>query len=199
MNKVNEKILVLLADFLTINLAWVLFFAIRVKQSWESSDLVDAGNNMLNYIKQNKSSFIRILGGDFTEIEKIRLGNIGYGMTVKDSPKSNIIVGCTPYEQCLYLENLLTDAYLNGRKISFEVIEFNIDEGIPHFLDAVVLVNYTGYTIPEIKNSITNYLNNGGVVIGINGTYGNNQDFKDIFGLNDIGDLSGDNYFVSYP
>jgi hypothetical protein len=175
------------------------FFAIRVKQSWESSDLIDAGNNMLNYIRQDDSSFVKILDENFTEIENLKLANIGYGLTVKGSPKSNIIVGCTAFQECLYVDRLLTDAYLNGRWINFEVQEFNIDQGVPNFLDAIVLVNYTGYSIPEIKSNILNYLNLGGVVIGINATYSDNQDFKDIFGLQNLGtSTSGDNYFVSY-
>jgi hypothetical protein len=173
------------------------FFAIRVKQSWESSDLIDFGNNMLNYIKQNDSSFVKILDRNFTEIEKIKLANIGYGMSVRGSPKSTIIVGYAQFEKLQYIESLLTDAYLNGRWISFDVQEFNIEEGVPHFLDTIVLVNYTKYT--TYKAQIMKYLNNGGVVVGINATYSDNQDFKDIFGLQNLGtSISGNNYFTSY-
>ena len=46
--------------------------------------------------------------------------------------------------------------------------------------DAVVFVNYTGYSTYE--QDITDYLNRGGTVIGINGFYGE-QAFLDIFGL----------------
>ena len=34
MNKNTEKILVLLVDFFTINLAWILYFAFRVQTGW---------------------------------------------------------------------------------------------------------------------------------------------------------------------
>jgi hypothetical protein len=174
------------------------FFAIRVKQNWESSDLVDSGNNMLNYIKQNESSFVRILDEDFTEVEKIKLSNIGYGLTVKGSPRSTIKVGYAQIEMLPYIESILTDAYLNDRFIHFHKEGFEIDNDIPNFLDAIILVNFTGYETPEIKNNIKNYLNSGGVVIGINGTYGENTDFREIFGLNTFSSSSADNYFVSY-
>jgi hypothetical protein len=174
------------------------FFAIRVKQNWENSDLVDAGNNMLNYIRQNESSFVRILGEDFMEIEKTKLANIGYGITIKGSPRSTMKVGYTQAEKLSYIESILTDSYLNGRWIKFHTEEFEIDKSIPNFLDAIVLINFTGYSTPEIKNNIINYLNSGGVVIGINGTYGDNTDFRDIFGLNPISSSGGDSYFVSY-
>lgn len=173
------------------------FFAIRVKQSWESSDLIDAGNNILNYLRQDDSYFVKVLEGNFTRIEKIKLASIGYGLTVKGSPKSNITVGCAQAPQCDYIQGLLTPAYLNGRWISFNVEEFDITDGVPNFYDAIVFVDYTGYTAQ--KTEIMNYLNTGGVVVGINATYSNNQDFNDIFGLQNLGTyLSGDNYFTSY-
>ena len=34
MNKIQEKIIILSIDFFTINIAWILFFAIRVKTGW---------------------------------------------------------------------------------------------------------------------------------------------------------------------
>ncbi len=174
------------------------FFAIRVKQSWESSDLIDAGNNILNFLRQDDSHFVKILDENSVDlIENIKLPNIGYGLTVKGSPKSNIIVGCAKAPQCDYIRGLLTPAYVNGRWINFFVEKFDITNGVPNFYDAIVFVDYTGYTAQ--KTEIMDYLNTGGAVVGINATYSNNNaDFNEIFGLTPASSAGGNNYFTTY-
>jgi hypothetical protein len=130
-------------------------------------------------------------------LQKIKLPNIGYGLFVRGSPKSNIIVGCAQAPQCDYIESLLTPAYLNGRWISFHVEEFDITGGIPNYFDVIVLVGYTDYTAQKTK--ILNYLNMGGMAVGINATYSNsNGDFNEIFGLNPTSSSGGNNYFTTY-
>lgn len=175
------------------------FFAIRVKQNWDAPDLVATGNNLMKYISKDDTALLSILDEDFSEmIEEIKPVNIGYGLRVKGSPKTNIIVGCTQPLFLDYIKNtLLTQAYVNGRYINFDVQEFDIDEGIPDFYDAVVLVNFTGYS--SYKTAIANYLNQGRTVIGINATrQSNNGDFNEIFGLTPDGSVGGLNTFTEY-
>jgi hypothetical protein len=63
--------------------------------------------------------------------------------------------------------------------------------------DAVVFVNYTGYT--SKKSNITDYLNGGGMVLGINATRKNNDtDFNYFFGLNPASQGSGNLNFTPY-
>ncbi|MFH1473309.1 MAG: hypothetical protein ABIE55_00280 [Candidatus Aenigmatarchaeota archaeon] len=176
------------------------FFAIRVKQSWESSDLIDAGNNILSYIKQDDNYFVDILDGNFSDmIENIKVASIGYGISIKGSPKSNIIVGCAQNYQCAYIQSLLTDVYLNERQITFLVEEFNITAGVPNYYDAIVFVDYNGYT--TYKTEIIDFLNTGGMVLGINPVI-NNNDFYDIFGLseslNPLPPPGESNHFTAY-
>lgn len=173
------------------------FFAIRVKQDWDSSDLVGVGNNILNYIRQNDSLFLNVLNEDFTQIEKIKPVNVGYGLRVMGSPKTNITVGCAQPALYDYINDMLTDAHLNGRSIDFHVETFDMNEGVPEFMDALVLVNFTDYS--TYRPAIESYLNSGGIVIGMNGTYDNsNTDFNEIFGLADTSPATGTNRFEPY-
>jgi hypothetical protein len=173
------------------------FFAIRVKQSWESSDLIDAGNNILNYLRQEDDHFVDVLDENLVDsIENVKVPNIGYGLNVRGSPKSNMVIGCIHILQCVYIKSILTPVYLNGRWINFLVEEFNITKGVPNYYDAIVLINYTGYTAQ--KTNIIDYLNKGGTVIGINATYNNNVDFNDIFGLSPVSSSTSPNHFTTY-
>jgi hypothetical protein len=155
------------------------FFSTKVKQNWETSDLVSSGNNMLNAIKYSKN-ISNILNDNLSELDSIKPANVKYGLEIKGSPKSNITVGCI--DHCSDISQILTSAYVNGRLITFNIEQFEMgSDGIPDYLDAVVFVNYTFYSAQ--KQNITNYLNKGGVVIGINATSGNNPDFNEIFNL----------------
>jgi hypothetical protein len=156
------------------------FFSTKVKQNWETSDLVSGGNNMLNAIKYSKN-ISNILSGNLSELDSIKPANVKYGLEIKGSPKSVIKVGCVEY--CSYVNQILTPAYVNGRLINFTVEYFDINalNYIPSDFDAVVFVNYTGYS--SRKSNITDYLSKGGVIIGINATSGNNPDFNEIFNL----------------
>jgi len=79
---------------------------------------------------------------------------------------------------------LLTDTYVNNRRVNFTVKYFDISNGIPSDYDAVVFVDYAGYSNPSVKSNITDYLNKGRVIIGINATINiNDADFNEIFGL----------------
>jgi len=173
------------------------FFAIRVKQNWDEPDLVGFGNNIVNFLNQDDNFFIRILEEDFTYIEKSKPVNVGYGLKVKGSPKSKILVGCTQPLLCNYIKSILSDAYVNGRYIKFLLEEFDIRNSIPNYLDAIVLVNYTNYTMN--KQRILDYLSSGGMVLGINGTYANNDDdFNEIFRINDTSASGSINSFIAY-
>ncbi len=139
---------------------------------------------MLSYVNQNDRFFINVLNENLTDIEKVNPANIGYGLDVIGSPKSNIRVGCTQPSQLSYIESLLTPVYVNGRWINFNIESFNIDEDIPDYLDAVIFIDYSAeYTTH--KSKIQDYLDKGGTVIGIN-AFIDNQDFLDIFGLTEV-------------
>lgn len=175
------------------------FFTIRVKQDWDAPDLVGIGNNMIEYVGQNETLFLNLLDEDFAEFEKIKPANVGYGLKVSGSPKTNIIVGCAqPFLHDYIQDELLTKAYVNGRSIEFHIETFNIANGIPNFMDAVVLINYTDYS--TYLTTLDSYLKGGGTVVAINATYENdNAVFNYIFGLNELAaGSSGINAFTAY-
>ncbi|MFH0929583.1 MAG: hypothetical protein V1818_04530 [Candidatus Aenigmatarchaeota archaeon] len=173
------------------------FFGIRVKQNWDTSDLIGVGNNIINYLDKDESFFLKVLEKNFTYIESTKPANIGYGVKVRGSPKTEIIVGCTQSPLYQYTESILTPAYVNNRFITFIMEDYDIRNDIPNHLDAIVLINFTNYTIE--KDKILKYLDEGGVVIGINATnVNNNADFNEIFGLSSPGFPSGANTFVPY-
>jgi len=168
----------------------------KVKESWERPDLIGTGDNIIKIIRNEDVN--EILNGNVNIIESIKPGNMDYGIKVTGIPKRNISIGCNLgyYD---YVKSLLTPVYLNGRWINFTVEQFDISSKkyIPSYYDAVVFVNFTDYT--NMKSNFTDYLSKGGVVIGINGTYSNNNaDFNEIFGLNATPSYSGNFYFNQY-
>lgn len=167
-----------------------VFFSVRVKQDWKQSDLISAGNNILSSIKNKDNFLLNILNGNLIDIELSKPQNIKYGLRISGSPKSNIYVGC-PNWNCPYLEEVLLytlpnygNIFVNGRWINFTVKRFDINVEIPSYLDAIVLINYTNYSDPTIKARLNDYLNNGGVVMGINATFNNlDTDFNKFYNL----------------
>jgi hypothetical protein len=153
------------------------FFITEIKQDWERSDLISIGNGIINSLRDE--DVYELLNGNFSKVEKLIPDNVDFNIKIEGIAKSNITVGCVNY--CDYIETLLTPVYMNGRWINFTVYQFDLSGGIPNY-DVIVLVNYTEYS--TYKNVILNYLNNGGILIGINATFNNNDpDFNEIFGL----------------
>jgi hypothetical protein len=168
---------------------------VQAKQSWERTDLISTGENIVNTIKYGSIS--KLLNGNFSEVEAMLPPNIDFGIKVSGIPKSNITVGCVNY--CSYISSLLTPSYINGHWVNFTVISFSIVSlnYIPSYFDAIVFVNYTEYS--SRKSNITDYLNKGGVVIGINATFNSNDvDFNEIFNLSSYGSAGGNFHFSSY-
>jgi len=164
-----------------------LFFSTRIKQDWERPDLISAGNNILNSIKNNNNSIFNILDENLTDIELNKPENIRYGLEILGSPRTKISIGCLV--NCYYINSLLNpvplynSVFLNGRWINFDVQGFDLSTNISSY-DAVILINYTGYSDSNFQNKIKDYLNRGGVVIGINDTLSNsNADFNTFFNL----------------
>ena len=175
-----------------------MFYTVSIKLNWESSDLIAIGDSMFNSLKQS-GKIIDVLNGDSTSIGNVTSVNIDYGLKITGSPKPKIEVGCTDSVNCYYIDNLLTDTYINGHWINFTVEEFNITSGIPDYYDAIVFVNYTGYSNPSVKSNITEYLKKGGVVVGINATISNtDNDFNTIFGLTSTSSATGNYNFTIY-
>lgn len=166
---------------------------VQAKQNWERSDLISSGKNIITMMKY--VNILKLLNNNSSEIDSLKPSNIDFGLMISGIPKSNITVGCVNY--CGYTSSLLTPSYVNNRWTNFTVSSFDITTGpIPSY-DVVVLVNYTGFSTQKTK--IQDYLNRGGIVVGINGTYSNsNQDFNDVFGLSSSGYASDYFHFSSY-
>lgn len=163
-----------------------IFFSVRIKQNWEKPDLISSGYNMLNYIKQDNKSLIDILNENMTETDALRTENMEYNLQVIGVPKSNIEVGCGPVSSCPYIRSLLTPTYVNNRWINFTVKDLDLDA--PEFpaYDAIILYGLGNYS--EQKSKIINYLNKGGVLLGINSTSGDKTSpgaiaFSEIFNI----------------
>jgi len=158
----------------------ITFFTVGIKQDWERSHLISTGNYIFNYLR-NSGNVINLLNNDTSDIDSIIPPNIGYSLKISGSPKSNIKVGCIDVTSCDYINDLLTDAYVNDHRVNFTVKYFDISDDIPSDYDAVVFVDLNdGYSTH--KEKIQDYLDKGGVVVGINALI-DNQDFLDIFGL----------------
>jgi len=161
----------------------ITFFTVGIKQDWERSHLISIGNDIFNHLR-NSGNVTKLLNNDTSDIDTIIPPNIGYTLKISGSPKPNIKVGCIDVTSYDYINDLLTDTYVNDYWVNFTVEQFDISNGVPSDYDAVVFVNYTGYSDPSVKSNITEYLNKGGVVIGINATINSNDvDFNEIFGL----------------
>lgn len=166
-----------------------VFFSIRLKQNWERADLITVGINIFNSAKNDKEFIVKILNENLSIIDLNKPENINYNLKITGSPKSKIYIGC--YVNCEYLKYLLSydygsSVFLNNRWINFSIETFDINSEIPSYYDAIVLINYTGYSNNDIKNRINEYLKNGGVVIGINSTESTDQNFREIFNLTEI-------------
>lgn len=174
---------------LEISIALILMLVVlgtistfKSKENWERADLITTGNDIIKNL--NYQDIVDFLNGNFTKIQSLVPPNVAFGLRITGVPKINISVGVDPTSYN-YVKGLLTPSYFNGRWVNFSVQQFNIESinYIPSSYDAVVFVNYTNYTAR--KSNITDYLNNGGVVIGINATRKNNDaDFNYFFGLN---------------
>ena len=180
-----------------------VFFSIRIKQDWERSDLIASGNNILNSLKNKDDFLFNILNENLTDIEVNKQQNIKYGLEISGSSKSNILIGCVI--NCDYLNETLSSSsfgsiFLNGRWINFTLEQpFDINNGIPSYYDAIVLINFTNYSNSTVKFYINNYLQNGGVVIGLNDTISNSDvDFNNIFNLSAASGSSSTVSFAFY-
>jgi hypothetical protein len=185
---------------LEISIALILMLVVlgtistfKSKENWERADLITTGNDIIKNL--NYQNIVEFLNENFTKIQSLLPPNIDFGVKITGIPKSNITVGCV--DKCDDIEGILPPAYVNGHWINFSVSQFNINSGIPSSYDAVGFYKYGGYS--PIKSNITDYLNKGGVVIGVNDTLSNsNQDFNDIFGLSPFVSLGGVFNFSSY-
>lgn len=166
----------------------------KPKENWERPDLIGFGDNIVKVL--NSDDILEILGRNLSKIQNKKPTNVDFGIKISGISKYNISVGCVQPQYLEYIKNLTKPLYFNGRWVNFSVEQFTIGaSGIPPTYDAVIFVNYTDYT--SQKNNITNYLNQGGIVIGINASY-NNADFNYIFGLSQTGSGSGDFNFTTY-
>lgn len=183
-----------------ITIILITFFTVRIKQDWERSYLISLGNDIFNYLR-NSENIIKLLNNDTSEIDSIIPPNIDYNLKISGSPKSNIKVGCIDVTSCNYINNLLTETYVNNHWVNFTVEQFDINNGLPSDYDAVIFVNYMEYSNPSIKSNIIDYLKKGGIVLGINRTSSPlDETFGNIFNLTSgSGSSSIINFTFYYP
>lgn len=186
---------------ITIALTIILTIFIAISSfepsgSMERTVLVEAGDNVMRLLKS--SDVYEIMQGNASSIESLLPKNMRFGVKIEGVPKDNITVGCAQPSMCSYISELLPGYRINNRTVKFTIVQFDINalNHIPQNLDAVVFVNYTDYTTR--KSNITNYLQNGGIVVGINGTFSYNGDFNEIFGLTAGSPSSGNMKFPAY-
>lgn len=188
---------------LEISIALILMLAVlgtistfKSKESWERADLITTGNDVTKNL--DYQDIVEFLNGNFTKIQSLIPPNVDFGLKITGVPKTNISVGVDPASYS-YVKGLLTPSYFNDRWVNFSVGQFDISSlnYIPSSYDEVVFVNYNGYT--SRKSNITDYLNKGGAILGINATRNNNDaDFNYFFGLSPASQSSGNLNFTPY-
>lgn len=173
---------VALAAFLIIMALPSLFSGLNVRLEWSRTDLISSGNNMFSTLAAsgNLTKVLNETQQVIRDIEKIRPMNMKYSLLVEGTPKQNILVGCPCNDaQYEYAKQLLTPTFFNGRWVNFTVNKTDINAIFQH--DALLFVNYTDWTAQ--KQKIQDYLKSGKGIVAINGTYGTNTDFNEIFNL----------------
>ena len=188
---------------LEISIALILMLVVlgtistfKSKENWERADLITTGNDITKNL--NYQNIVEFLNGNFTKIQSLIPPNVDFGLSIRGVPKTNISVGVDPASYN-YVKGLLTPSYFNGRWVNFSVGQFDISSlnYIPSSYDEVVFVNYNGYT--SRKSNITDYLNKGGMILGINATRKNNDtDFNYFFGLRPASQGNGNLNFTPY-
>lgn len=121
-----------------ISIIFGSFFAAQnIKSEWGKSDLISVGNNIFDALGPNVTDVLNstII---FDTMENMKPANVEYTIKFSGIPKQTINVGTNDIG---YVQTLLTDAYVNGRTIKFNVSNFETD--VPfNYYDIVVVRNY---------------------------------------------------------
>lgn len=177
---------IVVASILIAIVLGIFFSTQTIKLNWERSDLIAIGDNIF-YVLKNSDKINNLINNDFNDIEKIRPPNVEYGLKIVGTPKNNIIVGCyNSPSVCNYLEEILTQSYLNGRWISFDVQSYDsiYDISIDNF-DSLIFVDQASlFSDSSFRGYVKNFLDDGGVVIAINSINSNTpSEFLEFFNL----------------
>ncbi|MFQ6020732.1 MAG: hypothetical protein ACE5J4_01775 [Candidatus Aenigmatarchaeota archaeon] len=177
---------IVVASILIAIVLGIFFSTQTIKLNWERSDLIAIGDNIF-YVLKNSDKINNLINNDFNDIEKIRPPNVEYGLKIVGTPKNNIIVGCyNSPSVCNYLEEILTQSYLNGRWISFDVQSYDsiYDTSIDNF-DSLIFVDQASlFSDSSFRGYVKNFLDDGGVVIAINSINSNTpSEFLEFFNL----------------
>lgn len=177
---------IVVASILIAIVLGIFFSTQTIKLNWERSDLIAIGDNIF-YVLKNSDKINNLINNDFNDIEKIRPPNVEYGLKIVGTPKNNIIVGCyNSPSVCNYLEEILTQSYLNGRWISFDVQSYDsiYDISIDNF-DSLIFVDQASlFSDSSFRGYVKNFLDDGGVVIAINSINSNTpSEFLQFFNL----------------
>ena len=128
-----------------ISIMFGSFFAAQnVKSQWGRSDLIAVGNNIFDALGQNVTDVLNSTT-IFDTIDNMKPANVQYTIKFSGIPKETINVGTNDIN---YVQTLLTDAYVNGRIIKFNVTNFETDVPFDYY-DVVVVRNYD-YSDPRI-------------------------------------------------
>ncbi len=173
----------ILGSFLTLQ---------TTKTQWGKSDLIELGKNIF-YALDNSGDIMRLLNDSdntFNKINKLKPPNVDYGIFVSGTPNNNIKVACQL--NCAYVNSLLTDVFVNGRKIKFSVTQVDILTDNLDKYDTIILVDQTNYGEPY-KSKLLNLMSSGKTIVAVNDTISTtNTDFNFIFGLTTTGTFTKD-------
>jgi len=153
---------VAIAGLILVTALGTFFSAQTTRLDWERPDLIEYGDNMINFVVSGEN-FRDVISENTTALNMSKPVNVDYTMRVIGTPANNITVGC--FEYCDQIRDMLSKPIINNRNISFDVEYFDIDTVsiIPDY-DALVTLKYIDF---DTNQKIQDYIDNGGYVVGV--------------------------------
>ena len=197
---------IVLVSLIVIMSIPVILYPFSRPSDWDKVLLSAHGKDFISaadMINENGESFVQnIMEKNKTEISNelwkimgIESRKINYGIYTKNSIKNRVRVAfnctsCDVTSEKIYIRNMLSPTYVNGRFINFDLFTFSYDEMEKYDIDVIVLTK-TGSgddTIDQAElhiDKIKNYLKNGGGIIEIvnSSSIGNTNLQREVFGI----------------
>ncbi|MDD5416712.1 MAG: hypothetical protein PHU12_01925 [Candidatus Aenigmarchaeota archaeon] len=156
------------------------FAAQNAKSDWGRADLIALGNNIFDTLG-NDATNVLSNENTFDVIDSLKPVNVQYTIRFTGIPKSEINVGTNDD----YVGPLLTDAYVNGRYIKFNVKKFGTGDSLDNY-DIIVTHDFD-YTDSRIINYVETKK-----VVGIGG----GTSLNSFFGLQSASGKSESTFYV---
>ena len=203
----------------------VLLYPFAENVEWEKNTLINDGKDfasisdkipdgqesfMQNIMEKNRTEIIN----EFKDIIGNRSKTINYGMLTRGAIKNTIRVGfnCTSVgcneTMKNYLRNILRPTYVNGRLISFDIIDFSFNDLENYDIDVIFLNDTEQMNISDdYINQVKDFLSDGGGIVEFvstkdvvqNWDNGHKQLQPDIFGVSPgSGGGTGDMVFKNH-